>query len=126
MVDMPLSILQTPQAISISKNCHAAHLRGVEQGVNESNPAPPFDLFSAGEEICAAPEQLGVLRQSRVTSEPVNNVPADSFITHEAIAKTNDQMGFHEGRPVATAEAIGNRILKVLPLPTSLSTEMLP
>jgi hypothetical protein len=56
MVDMPLSILQTPHPISISKNCHAAHLRGVEQGVNESDPAPPFDLVSASEEICAAPE----------------------------------------------------------------------
>ena len=61
-----------------------------------------------------------------LTGEPVNNVPADSFIAHEAIAKTNNQMGFHEGRPVATAEAIGNRILKVLPLPTALSTEILP
>ncbi len=126
MVDMPLSILQTPHAISIPKNCHAAHLRGVEQGVNESDPAPPIDLIRASEEICAAPEQLRVFRQFGLTGEPVNDVPADSFITHEPIAKTNNQMSFHDGSPVATAEAMGNRILKVLPLPTSLSTEILP
>ena len=56
MVDMPLSILQTPHPISISKHCHAAHLRGVEHGINESDPAPPLDLVGASEEICAAPE----------------------------------------------------------------------
>jgi len=126
MVNMPLSILQTPQPIPTPKCCHVSHLRGVEQGVDESDPAPPLDLVGASEEICPTPEQLGVLRQSRVTGELLNNVPSDSFITHEAIAETNDQVGFHEGCPVATAEAIGKRILKVLPLPTLLSTEILP
>jgi hypothetical protein len=123
---MPLSILQTLQPISILKNCHTSYLRGVEQGVDKSDPAPPLDLVSASEEICPTPEQLRVRRQSRVTGEPVNDVPSHSFITHEAIAETQDQVGFHEDRPVATAEAAGKRILNVLPFPTSLSTEMVP
>jgi len=126
MVHMPLSILQAPQLISIPKYFHPSHLRGVEQGVDERDPAPPLNLAGASEEISPTPEQLRVLRQPWVTGEPVNNVPSDSFITHEAIAETNDQVGFHDGCPVATAEAAGKRILKVLPLPTSLSTEILP
>jgi hypothetical protein len=56
MVDMPLSILHTPQPISISKNYHAAHLRGIEQCVEESDPAPALDLAGAGEEVRPAPE----------------------------------------------------------------------
>jgi hypothetical protein len=47
-------------------------------------------LISASEEICPAPEQFSVLGQPWVAGEPVNNVPSDPFITHGAVAETND------------------------------------
>jgi len=126
MMSVLLPVLQSQELISISKHGNASDPGSVQHGIDENDPPPPLHLATASEQIGPAPQQVCVRRQSRVASEPLNDVPSYPFISHEGVAEADDEVWFHAFTSRRAAEAMGIRIVKVLPLPTLLSTEMVP
>ena len=105
-----------------------------EGRVDEDYAVTAFD--SETEQVRASAEDFGVGRQARVGGECFGDAAADPVGAHQGIAEADDEGGaFHAatsgtevpcGLKSVPLGATGMRIVNVLPLPTSLWTEMVP
>jgi len=95
----------------------------LEGCIDDDDPAALFDRQA--KEVRSSTEDFGIVRESRVGPERLGDTPPDSVGSHQGVADADDEGGLH-GRASSRTWATGMRMVKVLPLPTSLWTEMVP
>ncbi len=122
----------------------ASGLAGIEECVDEDDPAAVLEAALEAEEVGAALDDLDVRRESGVAGEEVGEGAADAIVAREGVSETDHEDGAfcaHASPPPSHATtgvsssssavpanraATGRRMVKVVPSATRLSTVMVP
>lgn len=107
---------------------HSTGRLPVQHRVQQQNLAASLQGIRLTQEIGAAEQQIDVLRQARISGQALHEVTTDAVVTGERVSQAYDEPRLHPLVPTVAAYlgAPGSLMVKVVPLPTSLSTWMVP